>query len=158
MTLSPTYVFWCPTDDFEFSSFEFSSVQFRHKLIYQHNLEKSFESWQWISKPQGKKPALVYTFPVHFLYITHLPWFSVKSPGLWNILFDVGQSYSSFGHQFTRLGQTVNLSFTEVGQNVRWFPLYVGQFHKWVGQCPWPTNILRPDCWQTSKMFTIAKK
>jgi hypothetical protein len=59
-------------------------------------------------------------------------------------LIYVGQSYSSVGHQYTRVGQTVNLSFTYVGQNVRWLPIYIGQFHEWVGQCPWPTDILRP--------------
>ena len=59
-------------------------------------------------------------------------------------LIYVGQSYSLIGHQFTWVGQTINLSFTLVGQNVRWFPLYVGQFDEWVGQCPWPTDILRP--------------
>jgi hypothetical protein len=37
---------------------------------YQHNSEKLFESWQWISEPHGENPALDYTFPVHFLYIT----------------------------------------------------------------------------------------
>jgi hypothetical protein len=57
----------------------------------------------------------------------------------------VEKSYSSVGQQYTQVGQTVNLSFTYVGQNVQWFPIYVGQFHEWVGQCPWPTDILRPE-------------
>ena len=59
------------------------------------------------------------TFPVHFYTIL---WFSIynipaSSPGLGYILIyvrgeSVGQSYSSVGHQYTRVGQTINLSFT----------------------------------------------
>ena len=56
----------------------------------------------------------------------------------------LGQSYSSVGHQYTLVGQTINLNPTWVGQNVRRFPRHVGQFYEWVGQCPWPTDILRP--------------
>ena len=33
----------------------------------------------------------------------------------------------------------------QVGQNVQRFPLYVGKFHEWVGQCPSQTDILRHD-------------
>ena len=35
------------------------------------------------------------------------------------------------------------LNFTSVGQNVRWFSPCVGQFRELVGQCLWPTDILR---------------
>jgi hypothetical protein len=91
----------------------------------------------------SRRPALNYiktSFPVHFLLYIHYsdsP-FNIRaySPRLGYILIYVGQSYSSVGHQYTRVGQTINLSFTSVGQNVRWFPLHVGQFHEWVGQCP----------------------
>jgi hypothetical protein len=58
-----------------------------------------------------------------------------------NILIYVGQRRQ----RNSSVGQTINFSFTLVGQNVRWFPLYVGQFHQCVGQCPWLTDILRPD-------------
>ena len=30
-----------------------------------------------------------------------------------------------------------------IGQNVQWFPHYVGQFHEMVEQCGRPTDILR---------------
>jgi hypothetical protein len=60
----------------------------------------------------------------------------------------VGQSYSSVGRSPIHSGRTNNKPhchlITSDMQNVRWFPLYVGQFHEWVGQCPWPTDILRP--------------
>jgi hypothetical protein len=67
-----------------------------------------------------------------FLYNTLVLHYNIRaslSPGLGYILIyvrgeSVGQSYSSVGHQFTRVGQRINLTFTLVGQNVRWFPLY----------------------------------
>ena len=52
-----------------------------------------------------------------------------------------GQSYSSVGHQYTLVIQTINFNSTWVGQNVQLFPPHVGQFHEWVGQFPWLTNI-----------------
>jgi hypothetical protein len=96
-----------------------------------------------------------------FTFYTIVLWFSIfniqaSSPGLGYILIYIGQSYSSVGHQYTRVGQTINLSFTLVGQNVRWFPLYVRQFHEWVGQCPWPTDILRPENMRYCPSTTIS--
>jgi hypothetical protein len=44
------------------------------------------------------------------IYILSIVWAS--SPGLGYILIYVGQSYRSVGHQYTRVGQTINLSFT----------------------------------------------
>jgi hypothetical protein len=57
---------------------------------YQHNLQKSFESWQLVSKPHGEN--FDNTFPVHFLYIPLI--LQASSPVLGYILIDVGQSYS----------------------------------------------------------------
>jgi hypothetical protein len=61
-------------------------------------------------------------------------------------LIYVGQSYSSVGHQYTRVGQTVNPSFTYVGQNVRWLPLYVGQLSCVSSSCY--TSLSLTTCWQ----------
>jgi hypothetical protein len=54
-----------------------------------------------------------------FLYNTLVLHYNIRasSPGLGYILIyvrgeSVGQSYSSVGHRFTRVGQTINLSFT----------------------------------------------
>ena len=80
----------------------------------------------------------------HYPLFIHYPdsLFNTWASGLGPGYIYVGQSYSSVGHQYTCVGQAINLNFTWVGQNVRRFPPYVGQFHEWVGQCPWPTNIL----------------
>ena len=74
----------------------------------------------------------IYRFPSYGEY------FSRDRNGMVIKLLDVyfGQSYSSVGHQYTLVGQTINLNSTWVGQNVRQFPRHVGQFHEWVGQCP----------------------
>lgn len=58
----------------------------------------------------------------------------------------VRQSYSLVGQQYTR-----------VGQNVRWFPLYVGQFHEWFGQYPWLTDILKPgSIWKDTQNCKVT--
>jgi hypothetical protein len=65
------------------------------------------------SEPHGENPALDYTFPVLlFIHYSGSP-FNIRasSPGLGYILIYIEQSYSYFELQFTRVGQTINLSF-----------------------------------------------
>ena len=58
----------------------------------------------------------------------------------------VGRQYGTYdGHQCAWVGQIEVVKFSSVEQNVRCFFRYVGQFDEWVGQCPWLTDILRPD-------------
>ena len=86
-------------------------------------------------RPALDQPTLKQHFhAVYFLYNTQLSFiFHLPYEPYCGLIY-VGQSYSSVGHQYTRVGQTVNPSFTFVGQNVRWLlPHYVGQFHEWVG-------------------------
>jgi hypothetical protein len=85
-------------------------------------------------RPALDQPTLKQHFhAVYFLYNTQLS-FDLPYEPYCGLMY-VGQSYSSVGHQYTRVGPTVNPSFTYLGHNVRWLPLYVGQCHEWVGQC-----------------------
>ena len=80
----------------------------------------------------------------HYPLFIHYPdsLFNTWASGLGPGYIYVGQSYSSVGHQYTCVGQAqFHLGRTECSVVSS---LYVGQFHEWVGQCPWPTNILRP--------------
>jgi hypothetical protein len=103
-------ILWCPMT--------LSSVGSKFKSLFK--IQKSFKSWQWISKSHGENPALDYTFPVHVLYITlilHLINIRASSPGqgtFWFTLTGWRWTKLQLGRtpKFTQVGQTINLSFT----------------------------------------------